>query len=94
MKVITANALTDGRVIYLGANNQWVEKLSMAKALSNEDADDALLLAKKRTLEVADIYLIEVGDDLQTSGREALRESIRAAGPTIRVDLGKQAELS
>ncbi|MEM6413632.1 MAG: DUF2849 domain-containing protein [Pseudomonadota bacterium] len=91
MKAVTANLLTNGRVVYLGADGQWVERLADAMLFEGEGADTALAEASKRSREIADIYLIEVGEHGNAAGREAIRETIRNAGPTVRTDLGKQA---
>lgn len=91
MKAITGNRLSDGRVVFLAANDVWTVDLAVAALFSEEEAQAALAAARRRTREVADAYLIEV-DKGRPAGREALRESIRAAGPTVRRDLGRQAE--
>ena len=91
MKVVTVNLLRDGRVAYLGVDEEWSVYLDGAKHFLDQQADDALLQVQKRTDEVADAYLIDV-EDKAPSGRTRLRETIRSAGPTVREDLGKQAE--
>jgi len=96
MKVITANCLKKGAVIYLDKQEAWTHDLSHAKSFADdESADAALKIAQERSHEVADIYLIEVsvGSDglVEVSGRASLREKIRQMGPTIRTDLGYQA---
>ena len=45
MKVITANRLTDGRVIYRTADAQWSPSLAEALPLENDEADNALAIA-------------------------------------------------
>lgn len=91
MKVVTVNLLRDGHVAYLGVDGEWSVHLEGAMRFNDEAADDALAQVQKRTAEVADAYVIEV-ENTAPSGRARLRETIRNAGPTIREDLGKQAE--
>lgn len=91
MKVITGNDLKTGLVVYLGVNGQWIGTLSEAKIFTDDDADSALVGAKERVREISDAYLIEVSEDALASGRQALHETIRSTGPTVRLDLGKQA---
>ena len=55
------------------------------------DDEAALTAAQGRKTEIADAYLITVSEDGALSGRERLRETIRTAGPTVRLDLGYQA---
>lgn len=91
MKVLTANRLADGRVVYFGTDDRWTEKLSQAARFSGPvDAAAAEAAAKMRVSEIAAAYLIEVEGDAP-SGREALREGIRAVGPTVRPDLSRKA---
>ena len=91
MKAVTANRLSDGAVLYVGAGGALVERFSHARLFDDADADAALaaLLAQKTV--IASAYLFDA-EATGPVGREALRESIRGNGPTIRRDLGKQAE--
>ncbi len=91
MKAVTANLLKDGRVVYLAADNSWTERLGAARLLGDEEAEAVLAAAKARATEIAAAYLIDA-DANGAAGQKALRETIRAIGPTIRPDLGKQAE--
>ena len=89
-KAITANSLVDGRVLYLGVDDSWVDKFIGAKLFSTKEVEGALEAANARTDEITGAYAIEIsGDGL--AGRERLRELIRSRGPTVRLDLGKQA---
>ncbi len=92
MKAVTANRLADGRVVYLAPDGAWTERLVNAAIFENIEAENALASLGASAIEFADAYLIEVHTDGYPSGREALRETIRNSGPTIRTDLGKQAE--
>ncbi len=92
MKAITANRLEDGVVVYLGADDGWTSDLAKAARFEDEDAKAALAGAEARAGEIAGAYLIEVSDAGAPAGRETLRETIRKDGPTVRLDLGYQAE--
>lgn len=91
MKAVTGNRLSDGAVVYLNDNDQWTTRIARAAQFKPDDADAVLDAARTRTAEIADAYLIEVSEDTVPAGREALRETIRTAGPTVRRDLGYQA---
>jgi len=93
MKAITGNRLSDGAVIYLDDNDQWTSRLGEAAQFQNKDSVAVLEAVQSRTIELADVYLIEVGSAGAPAGRQALRETIRQSGPTIRSDLGYQAEI-
>lgn len=95
MKVITANRLTDGIVVFLGRSHRWAEDIDAVTALEDDAAVEAALAAAEEDVanrKVVEPYAIDV--KLENSGLipVKLREAIRARGPTVRLDLGKQAE--
>ena len=92
MKAVTANRLDDGAVVYLAGDGAWTSDLSAAARFEDDGAKSALEEAQARVKEIADAYLIEVDDKGAPAGRETLRETIRKSGPTVRLDLGYQAE--
>ena len=91
MKAVTGNRLTDGVVVFLTNEDQWSEEIASAAHFSDEDSADVLAAAQRRTGEIADVYLIDVDGDGAPAGRAAIRETIRARGPSVRVDLGRTA---
>jgi len=91
VKVITGNRLSDGLVVFLGNDGQWTPALERAANFVDDAAKTAFADAQLRVGEIADLYLIDVDDAGVLTGRETLRESIRKAGPTVRLDLGYQA---
>jgi hypothetical protein len=91
MKAVTANRLSDGAVVWLSRDGSLAERFEAAALYTDEEAAAALALTAAQTTVVAAAYLIEV-DAAGPVGREALRETIRRHGPTVRRDLGKQAE--
>ncbi|TGQ53234.1 DUF2849 domain-containing protein [Mesorhizobium sp. M1C.F.Ca.ET.193.01.1.1] len=93
MKVLTANRLSDGIAVWY-ADGGWAETVGHADIAHDKAAEDRLEgigAAAAGNNEVVDVNLIDVivTDGLVEPVR--LREKIRAAGPTIRTDLGKQA---
>lgn len=97
LHAVTANRLNDGQVVYLTPARSWSEKLQASQlAEAGEDAD-ALLRAAQASVDarlVVEPYLIPVDSDA-TNGQApravGRRETIRAAGPSVRLDLGHQA---
>ena len=92
-QVVTANRLVDGVVVFLGARG-WVEHLDRATVGTSEEeirALDALGRQGMAVNEVVDAYLIEVAAEHGRLQPTALRERLRARGPSVRLDLGKQA---
>ena len=88
MKLITANRLSDGRVIYVSANDEAVEAIADAATFDEDWADTALALAAARPDVFVNPYLVEVTGHTP-SGRDRLKETIRSAGPTVGNSLQK-----
>jgi hypothetical protein len=94
-EMICASRLSDGIVVFLDARGGWTEDFHSGLVI--EDAD-----AKAKALETAaqaaarnliiDAYPIELEMRAGHLAPKALRERIRATGPTVRGDLGKQAQ--
>lgn len=82
MKIITANRLSDGRVIYVGDAGAVTEHLTEAAVFEPEVADEALALAAAQPGVFVNPYLVEV-IGRTPSGRDRLKETIRSAGPTV-----------
>lgn len=81
MKAITANRLTDGKVVYARQDGGWSEDLAEAARYEGEAAEAALEAALRDILAVVGPYLIEIEGDAP-AGRTWRREAIRGAGPT------------
>lgn len=85
MKTITANRLTDGRVVYLTPENGWTESADQAVRLDDGATDAALDTALRDVLTVVGPYLIEIdadADGFAPAGRKHVRETIRLTGPS------------
>ena len=95
MQVLTANRLADGAVVFLGTNHVWRERIEEAAVFSTGAAAEEALrsgVADVTAHVVVDTYLIDVKRGAAGVSPLRLREKIRSAGPTVRTDLGKQAE--
>ena len=93
MKILTANRLTDGECLWWG-NGAWNETIEGAEIAADKEADarlEAIGQAAFAANQVLDVALIDVENVDGAIRPTRLRERIRAAGPTIRNDLGKQA---
>ncbi len=94
-KVLTANRLADGVVVFLTRSGRWSERIDEA-AVALEPGSAAALEARGeegvRSNLITGPYLFEAE---RRDGRVRalhIRERIRALGPSVRADLGKQAE--
>ena len=93
-KVISANRLGDGLVVYLKRDNGWAEYISDAQVYSDKVASDAAIRKAHDAEEACVIvnpYLIHIDENGGQYNPTKYRELIRAMGPTVRLDLGKQA---
>ena len=94
-QVLTANRLSVGEVVYWNDARGWVTYLNEAEILPDDKAEDALKGAGARSVQerqVVNPYLFEVRVNDGSVVPVKTREAIRAAGPSARRDLGKQAD--
>jgi hypothetical protein len=81
-KVITANALLEGDVIYLTPYG-WTRDLEEAEVLTDEaHADLRMIEASSQTAHVVGVYLADVTLDGATPRPAHFREDFRATGPS------------
>jgi len=93
-RMITANRLSDGVVVFQDVHGAWIEDFNHAALLSEEGALPAALARAQQSAannEVVEPYAIDLESRAGHFTPKALREAIRASGPTVRRDLGKQA---
>ena len=91
-KALTGNRLTDGEVVF-GGPGGWVEKFSQASLYTDEaEAEAALAAARTETTFIVEPYLIDISLENGQPVPIAFRERVRALGPTIHPDMGKQTE--
>ena len=87
MKLLTANRLSDGVVLWYAPNssdtNGWVEDAALAARFDDGEAEALQKQWAARETEVVAPYLIPLTDDGQPVQREHVREFVRANGPTI-----------
>lgn len=92
-KVITANALSQGDVVYLDANDTWVRDLSQAELLTDEAvAGDRLIQASAQHDIVVGVYLADMKAGANGPEPVHFREEFRRRGPSNYFH-GKQATL-
>lgn len=93
--VIAASRLADGLFVFLAKDGTWTEDFNRAAVLADKPAS-AEALKRAQADEAANLvvepYAVEVEERNGLLAPKALREAIRAAGPTTRRDLGKQAQ--
>ena len=83
-KVITANALIEGDVIWLTADGSWTRQMAQAEVLTDEaHAQLRLLEAEGRQAEAVGAYLADVEVTPAGPAPAHFRERFRRDGPQI-----------
>ncbi len=94
-QVMTANRLRDGDVVFLNRAGKWELAIDQA-VLAQEPQAVAALEARAKEDETSTLvtgsYLFDAERRDGKIRASHIRERIRAQGPTVRIDLGKQAE--
>ncbi len=92
LQALTANRLSDGIVVFW-SHGQWAERFPDAELFTEPaPAEAALNAAKALPRALVDPYLIDIRLDGGQPVPMSYRERVRALGPTIHPDMGKQAE--
>jgi hypothetical protein len=92
-QVLTANRLREGEVVYW-RGGRWVASLAEAEVFQDATAATGALETAGEDVSarlVVNPYLFGVRTEGSMVRPIEEREIIRAAGPTVRTDLGKQA---
>ena len=93
-QIISANRLGDGIVVYMTASGGWDEGIAQARVVDGEDQGEAALDLASGAVAlsiIVDPYLIDIDNSGSEPRPTRNRELIRALGPTVRRDIGKQA---
>lgn len=93
-KVITANALLEGDVVYFTQADGWTRHLAEAELIDDEaHAQLRLLDAESQQNQVVGVYLADVSADQDGPQPTHFREEFRRTGPSNYFH-GKQAEVA
>ena len=101
-QIVSANRLSDGIVVFLArghaggdsAGDRWVERIGDAELFGDKPAVEAGVAraqAAQGANLVVEILAVEVDVTARGVEPKLMRDRIRAAGPTVRLDHGKQA---
>jgi hypothetical protein len=94
IQIVTANRLDDGEVVYLADDGAWSERIAGGRVAEGKEDGAALLAAAETAVaerKVVAPYLIDVVVEDGSPRAVRFKERIRASGPPVRPDLGKQA---
>ena len=82
-KVVTANDLRSGEVLYLSFPHSWTPELAKASVIKDDDlAKASLAFAQGQPNTVVGAYLSDVIDERDGPSASHFRERFRAAGPS------------
>lgn len=91
-KIVTANALLEGDVVYLTADDRWSRHLAEAELIEDEaHAQIRLLDAQVQKSAIVGAYLADAVKGADGPGPAHFREAFRATGPSNYAH-GKQVE--
>lgn len=94
LRVISANRLRDGIVVYLGAHDEWVTHFEEAALLTSQEACEAGQAQARASLAtnvIVDPVTVDVVEDADGRRATMLRNAIRAFGPTIEFQASSSA---
>ncbi len=86
-KVVTANTLATGQVVFLSPTGAWVAGIDAAAVYADAASAEAGLAIGQRDAErslIVDPFVVETGGGTNGKPAMTLRDTIRAHGPTIR----------
>lgn len=82
-KIVSANDLFEGHVIYLNRAGGWTRRLDLAAIAENENDAEALFKAANQPLTVVDPHLVEVSIEADGTVLPAhIRQRLRTNGPS------------
>jgi Protein of unknown function (DUF2849) len=77
-KAVTGWSTATGRSLWLAADGSWTEDASRLAVFTGDEAEARLVASLKQEAVVTDPYFMEVTADGRITGRETLRETMRA----------------
>jgi len=94
LDIVSANRLTDGRVVYLTRDGGWSESIIDGRSAATKEASADLLADAERAVEAGIVvapYLVSMADDGGAFAPLHFRERIRLFGPKHNRDGGQPA---
>jgi hypothetical protein len=86
-KIVTANMLSTGRVVFLGKDGCWVSQIDDARLFADAEAAEEGLAIGQRDAQkalVVDPFVTDRDPANALRGGMTMRDAIRAFGPTIK----------
>jgi hypothetical protein len=86
IKIVSANRLNDGTVVYMGLGGAWMTRIADASRLESAEAVEAALVAARADEAlnlIIDAFVVDAIVEAEGVRATTLRDRIRADGPTI-----------
>lgn len=86
LQIVTANRLSDGAVVYLTARGKWSESIADGRIVEGEFEIKDLMDWAERAVEHNEVvgpYAMRIQPSDGGNRAFGMRETIRAAGPTV-----------
>jgi len=88
-KIVSANDLFVGDVVYLDGDNNWTRRISEAAVALSVDEADVLIAESDQPAKIVGPYLLDVTLDHDGIQPEHFRERFRETGPTFNADFAR-----
>lgn len=92
-QILNANDLLTGDVVYW-TGHRWSRDIREAMIVADTAEAEQVAAAEVAARRVVETYLVDVTETADGPVPVRARERVRALGPSVRPDLGKQAELT
>ena len=94
-QVLTANHLKGGQVVFLGEGgswSNWIDEAVVARTKERAAELESKGNEQQKLNVVVGPYLVDVAEENGKLHCVHIREHLRTLGPSVRTDLGKQAD--
>ena len=82
-KIVTANTLDTGTVVFLGQSGAWVDAIADAAFFEDAAAAETGLVGATASRAVVETFVTDAAPEQDGRLKMTLRDTIRAFGPTI-----------
>lgn len=92
MKILTANDLLSGGVVFLTADGAWTPFISLAHISQNDDTARKLEISGEKAVSeqiIVEPFFIDITIENGAPRPVRFRERLRVSGPSVRSDFSK-----
>ncbi len=92
LKILTANDLRNGRVVFATGENDWSPVISRAHISNDNETDEKLLSIGKQAVDrqiIVEPFLIDITIENGLPAPVRFREQLRVCGPSVRPEFSR-----